>query len=296
MKIAVIEKNRLFYGNYSLNNFTKDKLLDELEDYVEITDSGNILQTIHDILDMKTYANSVVETTIIFEDEKNRYEACYLSDDEKYGVNNIAIKLIHHQHRVVNKCVILKYDIINDECKLSDIYMDDILDLYYNTLVKQCVLINLDDSIHNIQFLHSPIEWINEDDAKKNIRYHEIEINDFAMMFFIELIPTNKKLNVIASKLMKKAVYGKCVLSLRYKSVDARSTENEYYNVDKEFINKLAQVNLDQSSLPDKKINNFRMMVKLRHDLLKKPLDINFDTSYESSINYESNINLSSNK
>lgn len=320
MKIAIIKKNKISYPPYQYNfaRFTRENLEEDIEDYINIKSikQEELIDVIGEALEIQP--DNIVHTTTVTCDENSNYifEICHLIDE--FGTdttvqNNIAIKLTNNQFRIVGDCIILKHQILHDHTELCDITLNDIIDLYYSSLVKQCVKINPDSTMDDVKYIFGPIDWITESVAHKNYRFHEKEFNSkLIMMYFFEIVPDKKILNIQASRLLGKAIYGTVVIAFRHKPDDIRQTENEYYRIDTNFIEQLIVIMSTKAELLDnnkenknelKKSNNntfeetisvpnqnTRTIVDNLYEKIKKKKinDIGFEVTYELSINYES--------
>jgi hypothetical protein len=281
--VAIIRTNKITYSLMEMtqSRFQKDKLEDDIEEYVEIVEMKNSEMMMDTIIETLGMTKDIMgTTTICYQDNEYVYEMSHLIDDidKTQKQNNICIRFAKHYFRVVGDAVLMKSrimpDLTTEPCSIT---MDDILNLYQNCLIRTCVKIDTTGDIDDIKYVFNPIDWM-KPTIVENIRVHEKKFHDNIMLFFIELVPQNNILNEKASILYGKVIYGDVIIAMRDEPTDIRHTEHEYYNIDKILINKcVALYSVPKEtlniSLPEKKtktqIKNFHVILDKKYNMYK---------------------------
>lgn len=290
--IAIIKSNKITYSSVDMTHsrFTRERLEDDIEDFIEIVPISNLDNVMEKIIDvLKLTPDMTAHTTTCKEDNNYIYQMCHLIDETKSGQqNNICIRFANSLFRVVGDVVLMKSKILFDgKTELCNITLDDIIDLYRDSLVKTCVKIMPDDSVDDVLYIFNPIDWMNPEKLN-NIRYHEIGLSDKILMFFIELVPDNNIINKKASILYGKRIYGNVVMAMRHKQEDIRHTEYEYYSIDKLTVNKLVSVmsvNNDMLTIQKPETKTNQIVINF-HTILDKKYSV-YRSKYTSGYSLE---------
>lgn len=253
-KAVIIMPNRLTYSqlDLKLSRFTLDKLLDDLEDNIKMIDisGGCLTDTIIDVLDMHLVNDETntyeATTSIIYQDDKVIYELCHIIDDvskkQDVSQNNISMRLTDTLFRVTGKSLLLKSNITTTNNIITsiptNISIDDVIKLFRYKIVHQCVKINSDGNVDNIEYILNPLDWLNDDKIRDNYKYHEIRFADKIMLFFVQL-KHDGKLNEKATLLVNKQVYGDVIVAMRTETNDIRFSEYVYYDITSDMLTKL---------------------------------------------------------
>ncbi len=301
-KVCIIKPNTIDYSSFDnyLGRFTFDKIENDIEDYIKLTNISNetsMIELIVNTLEITPEIN--VFTTNIYEDEQYVFQMIHLIQYENHklfeNINNIVIEkkknnianiLCNNLYKVFGNVIITKSKINSDNSiSPENITLNDIINVFRKKKVNTGILIKPNNNLEEIEYVGNPLSWM---DANKttNFRYYEIEIMGKIFMFFIEIMPENNILNNFATHLYGGAnpIFGNVFLVMRNKPEDMRITENIYLDLFKNTIIKLEKiiknVNFDKSEEPvgydhiNKKYSNFYNLINEKYkNILKK--DIN---------------------
>lgn len=282
ISIAIIRPNKITYSTMDMTHsrFTKEKLLEDLEDYVEIVNVDGLENMMEKIVEvLKLTPDITAHTTTCKEDNNYIYQMCHLIDESKtYQQNNICIRLANSLYRVIGDVVLMKSKVLSDgktvPCNITE---DDVVELYQECLIKKCVRILPDGTVDDVSYIFNPIDWLSPDKLA-NIRFHEVDFSDKVMMFFVELTPENNTVNTKASILYGKQIFGNVVVAMRQKQEDIKHTEFEYYSLDNKTMNKIVSVmsvpnDILKIQTPETKsnqiVNNFHTILEKKYSLYK---------------------------
>lgn len=245
--IGIISPNSIFYSDLSRNHsLTISKVEDDIEDFIELKKIDK-----NDLVNQITVAlgpdSSFAHTSVVYEDEKYLYEMCHLESDDKTkkNVNNIAIHLAKCEFRIIGNAVLLKsrinvegpYDVVNDS-----ITMNDIIGIYYKTLVHTGVKVLSDETCDEYKYMRNPIDLV-QPNQMENMRYYEVVIYNRIFQIWFDLKTTDRTVNRTATILNGKSpIYGPVYIGVRYKLDDIRMTEPEFADITTETLTNLIDI------------------------------------------------------
>lgn len=256
---CVIEPNDLHYSDLDNNiqRFNKYKLEEDLEDNISFQKFD--LDFMDKVLSIISPAlNTVLYTTNVYETEQYVYQLIHMikfmgMDEQTYnkdliarGKNNIANILVDNQYSVYGNAVLTKYKINDDGTLISiDFNINDFISIFRKKKVITGVLIKPSNELFDVEYIGSPLSWINPQNSH-NYRFYEIEIFGKILMFFIEISPNNKSLNTIASNIYDKGnpIYGDVFIAMKIKNNDIAIPNDIYCNLTSNNISKLNDITM----------------------------------------------------
>jgi hypothetical protein len=262
-KVCIIDTNNVSFtqNDNIISKFTLDDIEDYLEEYLSIKnikDNENFIETI--INEININQEVMIHTTNFYQTNNLVYQMYHIStynyENTKDIDNQIKLKkrngianiLLDSEYNVYGKVIISKVKInLDNSLSYLDMSIKDMYEVFRNKKIQKGLLVNVDNSIEEIEFINHPLSWI---DIKKgfNYKFYEIQIFDKILMFFIQIEPEKNTYNKLASELFKgeNPINGNVFIAIRNKITDARFTENTYINFDKELFYKLRELMLQE--------------------------------------------------
>lgn len=263
-KICIINTNTLNYTSVDNNhNRIKIDLLEEdIEDYVScfnINDEYDLIMKIVDVTNATS--DMTIHTTNIYEENDYVYQMYHLTTYynskefeninkkiislKKNGISNI---LCDNMYDVYGKSIVLKYRINSDySVTMLDLDFNDFLKLFTNKKINKGVYISVNGELKDTEYIGNPLSWILSHEKRDNYRYYEKEIMGKIFMFFIEVNPTDDKINEFATSMFKSIIKGNIFIAVRNKIEDINITDPVYYNISNDLIYKLKYLMEDEN-------------------------------------------------
>jgi hypothetical protein len=244
MKIGVIDVNDLKYSDDQMTHttFSKQKILDILEDYIvfkEVSNDDNMLELVVDELQGAEY---LIHTATVKNIYNDLYLMCHIAQTKEIyedlktkgtKYNGIASYLTDTGLRVYGRAVIFKLENDNgDKCKLKSITLDEITDMFISKFVHKGVIANVDGTIDEFKFIFNPVDWIPATEISK-YKYHETDILGKVFMIFFDTTAPSGIPNDTASKLCPShPINGRIIVGMREQFMDMNDTDVRYEDLD----------------------------------------------------------------
>ena len=238
MKIGIINVNDLRYNETECThvNFSQQKILDVLSDYItlsEVSNKDEMMQTILDTV-VGTNTDLPIHTATVKNVHDDLYLLCHIaptkevyeelkSQHVKY--NGIASYLTDTCLKIYGQAVIFK---LNSN-ELETITLHDITEIFISKFVHKGVIVNTNSSMDEFKFIFNPVDWISPNEISK-YKYHETEILGKVLMLFFDTTAT--VVNNIASKISGQQIKGRVIIGMRDHYSDMNDTDVKYEDID----------------------------------------------------------------
>lgn len=255
-KIAIIDINDLKYNELEMvhSNFTREKINDLLLDYITLKDVSNedeMMQVVIDevVGENNDYPIHTATTKNIYHD---LYLTCHISPSKEMyeefksksiKFNGIASYFSDIGLKIYGKAVLFKLDTKNDAYKLLSITMDEIVDIFISKFVHKGVILNLDGSIDEFNFIFNPVDWISPNEINK-YKFYETEILGKVLMLFFDTTSTviNDTGNIIYP-----SIKGKVIIGMRDQYSDMNDISVKYEDLDIDTFKKIIKLCSDST-------------------------------------------------
>jgi hypothetical protein len=202
-----------------INNFSYTKLSDELKDSIKFEK----IKSIEDLFILLQLSGLTPDKLIGISDveynEFNIYQTIYAQSDNKntdtddQQFNKLASQIVRDVN-VNGRMIFIKRN-IHDE-SYEDFTFTDFITIIRNVFVRDAIQIDVNCDLRQIEYMNDVLESQNHKDTYDNIRYYEHKILDYTLTFYISKAEekTDANLNVYASTIYGKKIFGKVVLTL----------------------------------------------------------------------------------
>ncbi len=309
-KVCILKPNDISFTEHDnyLANFTKEKIEDYLEDYIEIKNPSNETDFINLLMkEINPTNETTIHSTVVNEDNNYVYQMTHLAlfdaqfkeinaEIIKRKKNNIANMLCDNNYQVYSSVLLTKSKINSDNSITEDnITESNIYDIFKNKKVQKGVLVESNEKMREIEFVGHPLSWVDPNKGN-NYRFYEVEFLGKVFMIFIEKQPTNNNLNKNANLLYggKNPIVGDVFIVVRNKMDDIRNTENSYIDITINtlqkilFMFKFNDFSKEQEpfyyNYKDKKYQGFYNLIEKEYAKYENKKNNYEDTVYENDI------------
>ena len=130
--------------------------------------------------------------------------------------NKLATQMLHEKHIVDGNMIIIKRSIINNDFDYVDMTFDDVTDILRSQFLHAAIVIQPNNLISLQHYIHDAFEINFGQSHLDNSRSHEFKFLDYRLFFHIDRNANkiDNNLNIYASLIFGKQIYGNCVVSL----------------------------------------------------------------------------------
>jgi len=201
--------------SWFINNFTFTKLSDELKDSIKFEK----IETIQDLFMLLQLSGLTPDKLIGISDveynEFNVYQTIYAQTDKttESDFNKLATQIARDVN-VCGKMIFIKRNLTDES--YDNFTFSDFITIVRNVFVRDAIQIDVNGECRQIEFINDVLESQIHKDTYENIRYYEHKLLDYTLTFYISKAEKQEEtnLNIYASTLYGKQIFGKVVLTL----------------------------------------------------------------------------------
>jgi hypothetical protein len=233
LQIAVIKPNAFTFDGITFDDIANNKFLEMLKPFVEIvkvdaSTNDELLKNMVQYIGVSP--DEIRRTHKCFESKTKCAYLMYVATDEttlssseqSHNANNLGRFLSEGHEPVLGSCVILNTKITTN----CDITFDGVAEIIRARVFHTAVMISPDGSIKKITFNRLPIEGTHL--TENNSRCVQIDFLNKVLCVFLEYVPSDHRVNKIATILCKKMrIHGDVVIGMltKYPSVEVIDVE-----------------------------------------------------------------------
>ena len=201
--------------SWFINNFFYTKLSDELKDSIKFEK----IESIEDLFILLQLSGLTPDKLIGISDveynEFNVYQTIYAQTDKitDPNFNKLASQIVRDVN-VCGKMIFIKRNILDEA--YEDFTLSDFITIIRNVFVRDAIQIDVCGDLRQIEYMNDVLESQVHKDTYENIRYYEHKLLDYTLTFYISKAEeqTDRNINVYASTIYGKKIFGKVVLTL----------------------------------------------------------------------------------
>lgn len=198
-----------------INNFTYTKLSDELKEYIHFEKISSINDLFIILEKSGITSDKFAGISDVEYNESYVYQTIYVQTDKttEPSFNKLASQIVRDIN-VNGRMIFIKRNLLNES--YDNFTLSDFITIVRNVFVRDAIEININGDCRLIEYINDVLESQVYKDTFENIRYYEHKLLDYTLTFYISKSEeqTDNNLNIYATIIYGKKIYGKVVLTL----------------------------------------------------------------------------------
>jgi hypothetical protein len=226
----------IHWNQKDLSHYSLKEKIEDFVDFIEVLNIEDLLNLISYVIQPSNkyilniddfyYTSDYVYQAIFKLPETNNKSYSDQLDES----NKLAIQLLNEKFFINGNMIILKRSIINNDFDYVNISMDDITDILRQQFLHKAIIIkpnaNFNENINQISestYMYNALEINFDQTHLDNSRFFEFRFLDYRLFFHIDkqAARNDNNLNILASIIYGKKIYGNVLLSLCDNSDDS---------------------------------------------------------------------------
>jgi len=201
--------------SWFINNFTFTKLSDELKDSIKFVKIESINDLFTVLQESGLTPDKLIGISDVEYNEFNVYQTIYAQTDktDDKDFNKLASQIVRDVN-VNGRMIFIKRN-LHDE-SYENFTLSDFITIVRNVFVRDGIQIDVNGDCRQIEYVNDVLESQVYKDTFENIRYYEHKLLDYTLTFYVSKAEEQQEenLNVYASTIYGKKIFGKVVLTL----------------------------------------------------------------------------------
>ena len=282
VKIGLLGLNDAYLNeDWYINNFSYKNVKDTIIDFtqIELNSEEDIFNSIEKYL--KPDEHSMMNITDLLYDDNYVFQSIYKSsgDMTREDCNGLGSQLTR-TNNVCGVVLLIKRNIGDNSLSYVNFNFDDLHRIVQSTFVHNALVIHANGEMEDFSFINDVLESTPDKQTFETIRYHEYKFLDYTMMFYCDITAEQieSNLNVIASTIYRKKIYGRVFVTL----TDNNDETPQFLDLSIQTLKKIYHLHAIEEELDHTKYAK-------QFDLSKKDNfpQINYDPNFFSIINIE---------
>jgi hypothetical protein len=282
VKIGLLGLNDAYLNeDWYINNFSYKNVKDTIIDFtqIELNSEEDIFNSIEKYL--KPNEHSMMNITDLLYDDNYVFQSIYKSSEDttREDYNGLGSQLTRNNN-VCGVILLIKRNIGDNSLSYVNFNFDDLHRIVQSTFVHNALVIHANGEMEDFSFINDVLESTPDKQTFETIRYHEYKFLDYTMMFYCDITAEQieSNLNVIASTIYRKKIYGRVFITL----TDNNDEMPQFLDLSIQTLKKIYHLHAIEEELDHTKYAK-------QFDLSKKDNfpQINYDPNFFSIINIE---------
>ena len=237
------------WNEKDLSHYELKEKIEEFVDFIEILDTNDLFNLINIMIQPNN--EYIINIDDFYYTSDYVYQAIFKmpADQKSYNSqieesNKLAIQLLNEKFFVNGNMIIIKRSIINNEFDYVDMTYEDVTNILRSQFLHKAVIIEVNKNITEANYIFNALEINFNQSHLDNSRFFEFRFLDYRLFFHIDknAEKTNNNLNIIASIIYGKQIYGNVLISL----CDNSDTSPQPLSISKELLNQIFYLSLNQ--------------------------------------------------
>jgi len=237
------------WNEKDLSHYELKEKIEEFVDFIEILDTNDLFNLINIMIQPNN--EYIINIDDFYYTSDYVYQAIFKmpADQKSYNSqieesNKLAIQLLNEKFFVNGNMIIIKRSIINNEFDYVDMTYEDVTNILRSQFLHKAVIIEVNKNITEANYIFNALEINFNQSHLDNSRFFEFRFLDYRLFFHIDknAEKTNNNLNIVASIIYGKQIYGNVLISL----CDNSDTSPQPLSISKELLNQIFYLSLNQ--------------------------------------------------
>jgi hypothetical protein len=238
-----------YWNEKDLSHYQLKEKIEEFVDFIEILDTNDLFNLINIIIQPNN--EYIINIDDFYYTSDYVYQAIFKlpANQKSYNTqieesNKLAIQLLNEKFFVNGNMIVIKRSIINNDFDYVDIMHEDITEILKSQFLHKAIIIETNQKIIESTYIFNALEINFNQSHLDNSRFFEYRFLEYRLFFHIDKNAdrNNNNLNIIASIIYGKKIYGNVLISL----CDNSDSSPQPLNITKELLNKIFYLSLNQ--------------------------------------------------